>query len=156
MSEGNSIQQQARKGFQAVKDAAASVTGAAEDQDRKGSEAAENIAENVAASVGSQAASAFAQQLLDGMQKQGQQQYQLAGQLAINWAPAYGQILTTSTNIYLDAVLRSWEYNRSLLDLTGRAVGDAVDLQRRLTGEVSRTYQEYIDSVEEQYGNDQR
>lgn len=156
MSEGNSIQQQARRGAQAVRDAVETMIGAAEDQDRTGSEAAEHMAENVAATAGSRAGGVFAQQLLDGVQHQARQQYQLAGQLAINRARAYGQILTTSTNVYLDAVLRSWEYNREVLDTTGRALGDAVDRQRRLMGEVSRTYQEYIDSVEEQYGNDQR
>ncbi len=152
MSEENRIQQQARKGFQAVKDAAASVTGAAEDQAGGASEAAEGAAE----SAGSQAANAFAQQLLDGVQQQAQQQYRIAGQLAITWTRAYGQILTSSTNIYLDGLLRSWEYNRNVLDSTGRVLEDTVDLQRKLMSEVSRTYQEYIDSVEEQYGNTQR
>lgn len=156
MSEGNRVQQQARRGVQAVKDAVETVTGAAEDQARKGPEAAESVAENVASSAGSQAASAFAQQLLDGVQQQAQQQYLIAGQLAITWTRAYGQILTSSTNIYLDSVLRSWEYNRNVLDSTGRVLGDTVDLQRRLMSEVSRTYQEYIDSVEEQYGNTRR
>ncbi len=76
--------------------------------------------------------------------------------MSITWARAYGEILTTSTNIYLDAVHSSWKYNRNLLDATGRVLEDAVDLQRRLTSEMSRTYQEYIDSVEEQYGNAQQ
>ncbi|HSH78246.1 MAG TPA: hypothetical protein VLA19_06910 [Herpetosiphonaceae bacterium] len=152
MSEENSIRQQARKGFQAVKDAVENVTGTAQDQTAGASEAAENVA----SSGGSQAASAFAQQVLDGVQRQAQQQFQTAGQLSITWARAYGEILTTSTNIYLDAVHSSWKYNRNLLDATGRVLEDAVDLQRRLTSEMSRTYQEYIDSVEEQYGNAQQ
>ncbi|MDP9352433.1 MAG: hypothetical protein M3P51_12980 [Chloroflexota bacterium] len=156
MSEGNRVQQQARRGVQAVRDAVENVTGAAEDQARKGPEAAESVADNVASSAGSQAASAFAQQLLDGVQQQAQQQYRIAGQLAITWTRAYGQILTSSTSIYLDGLLRSWEYNRNVLDSTGRVLEDTVDLQRRLMSEVSRTYQEYIDSVEEQYGNTQR
>ncbi len=149
MSEGNSIQQQARRGVQAVKDAVENVTGAAEDQVRGASEAAENVA----SSASSQAGSAFAQHLLDAVEQQAQQQYRIAGQLAISWTRAYGQILTTSTNIYLDGLLRGWEYNRNVLDSTGRALEDAVDLQRRLMSEMSRTHQGYIDSIEEQYGN---
>lgn len=156
MSEGNSIQQQARRGVQAVKDAVENVTGAAEDQARGASEAAESVAENVASSASSQAGSAFAQHLLDAVEQQAQQQYRIAGQLAISWTRAYGQILTTSTNIYLDGLLRGWEYNRNVLDSTGRALEDAVDLQRRLMSEMSRTHQGYIDSIEEQYGNAQR
>ncbi len=152
MSEENSIQQQARRGVQAVKDAVENVTGAAEDQVRGASEAAENVA----SSASSQAGSAFAQQLLDGVQQQAQQQYRIAGQLAISWTRAYGQILTSSTNIYLDGLLRGWEYNRNVLDSTGRALEDAVDLQRKLMSEMSRTHQGYIDSIEEQYGNAQR
>jgi uncharacterized protein YjbJ (UPF0337 family) len=152
MSEENRIQQQARRGVQAVRDAVENVTGAAEDQAGGALEAAEGAAE----SAGSQAANAFAQQLLDGVQQQAQQQYQIAGQLAITWTRAYGQILTSSTNIYLDGLLRSWEYNRNVLDSTGRALEDTVGLQRRLMSEVSRAYQDYIDSVEEQYGNTQR
>ncbi len=44
MSEENSIRQQARKGFQAVKDAVENVTGTAQDQTAGASEAAENVA----------------------------------------------------------------------------------------------------------------
>ncbi len=155
MSEENSIQQHAQKGFQAVRDAAESLTGAAQDQARKGTGAVQDAGENIAAGAASQAGGAFARQLLDGVQQQAQQQLQVAGQLALVWARAYNQILTSSANTYLDAVARSWEYNRSVLDVTGRAVEDAVELQRRLTSETSRTVQGAVDSAEEQYGRPQ-
>ncbi len=156
MSEENNIQHHARKGFQAVRDVAESLTGAAQEQTRKGSEAVQDLGENIAAGAASQAGRAFAQQLLDGVQQQAQQQLQMAGQFAFIWARAYNQILTSSANIYLDAVLRSWEYNRNVLDSTSRALEDGVALQRRLTSETSRTVQGYVDSIEEQYGNARR
>ncbi len=153
MSDENVIRKQAQKGFQAVQGAVGNVTEAAADEARQASGGAENMAEDVAAGAGSQAASAFARQLLDGVQQQAWQQFQMAGELSISWARAYNQIVTQSADIYMDAMLRSWEYNRNVLDSAGRALEDAVGLQRRLMSEMSRTLQGYVDNVEEQYGN---
>ncbi len=153
MSEENVVRKQARKGFQAVHDAVGSVTGAAGEQARKASEGAKNMVEDVAGSAGEQAASAFARQLFDGIQQQAWQQSQMAGQLGISWARAYNRIATTSAEICMDAMLRSWEYNRNVLESTGRALDDAMSLQRRLLSEMSRTFEGYVENIEEQYGN---
>jgi len=56
---------------------------------------------------------------------------------------AWNELLAASTDMAFDAVLRNWDYSRSLRGSTEQAIADTVRLQQRLSSEMLQAWKGY-------------
>ena len=56
---------------------------------------------------------------------------------------AWNELLAASTDMAFDAVLRNWDYSRSLRGSTEQAIADTVRLQQRLSNEMLQAWKGY-------------
>lgn len=82
-------------------------------------------------------------------QEQLQKQYQEATDMAIKSVHAWNELMTTTTDMAFDVVLRNWNYNRSLRSSMEQAVEDAVKTQHRLTNEMLQVWEGYTKNVQD-------
>ena len=57
---------------------------------------------------------------------------------------AWNELLAASTDMAFDAVLRNWDYSRSLRGSTEQAIADTVRLQQRLSSEMLQAWKGYV------------
>ncbi len=138
----NAVQEQARKGIQAVKDVVENMPTTAGAQTGEGSEA---VVEHAAEEMSVPAAA----QLSGRIEEQVWRQYEVAGQSATAAIRAYNQLLATSADIAFGVILRAWGYNRTVIDAANQAVEDTIMLQRRMTGEALQVYEDFISRLNE-------
>lgn len=76
-------------------------------------------------------------------------QYQEAADLMVRSMRAWNELLAASTDMAFDAVLRNWDYSRSLRGSAEQAIEDAIKTQQRLNREMLQAWQGYTGSVKE-------
>ncbi|MCG8350123.1 MAG: hypothetical protein MI924_20350 [Chloroflexales bacterium] len=62
---------------------------------------------------------------------------------------AWNELLTASTDMAFDVVLKNWDYSRSLRGSAEQAIEDALKTQHRLTSEMMQVWRGYTAKVEE-------
>jgi hypothetical protein len=77
------------------------------------------------------------------------QQYAGAADIMLQSVRAWSDLLTTSTDMAFDVVLRNWDYSRSLRNSAEQAVADTIRTQHRLNKEMIEAWQGYSDDVKE-------
>jgi hypothetical protein len=82
-------------------------------------------------------------------EEQLRQQYAGAADIMLRSVRAWNELLTTSTDMAFDVVLRNWDYSRSLRNSAEQAVADAIRTQQRLNKEMLQAWQGYSDEVKE-------
>ncbi|MDP9372536.1 MAG: hypothetical protein M3Q65_08815 [Chloroflexota bacterium] len=145
----NAVQEQARKGMQAVKSVVENMPTIVGAQTGGGAEA---VVEKVAEEMSLPAA----EQFIGRAQEQVWRQYEVAGQSAAAAIRAYNQVLATSADIAFGVVLRAWGCNRIAIDAANQAVEDTIKLQRRMMGEALQVYEDFISRLNEQVDGSKR
>jgi len=82
-------------------------------------------------------------------EEQLRQQYAGAADMMLRSVRAWSDLLTTSTDMAFDVVLKNWDYSRSLRNSAEQAVADAIRTQHRLNREMLQAWQGYSDDVKE-------
>ncbi|MEI6776174.1 MAG: hypothetical protein WCK70_04705 [Chloroflexales bacterium] len=77
------------------------------------------------------------------------QQYAGAADMMLRSVRAWSDLLTTSTDMAFDVVLKNWDYSRSLRNSAEQAVADTIKTQHRLNREMLQAWQGYSDDVKE-------
>ncbi|MEI8308654.1 MAG: hypothetical protein WCF99_16460 [Chloroflexales bacterium] len=80
------------------------------------------------------------------------QQYAGAADMMLRSVRAWNDLLTTSTDMAFDVVLKNWDYSRSLRTSAEQAVADTIRTQHRLNREMLQAWQGYSDDVKEIIG----
>lgn len=62
---------------------------------------------------------------------------------------AWNELLAASTDMAFDAVLRNWDYSRSLRGSAEQAIEDALKTQQRLNREMLQAWQGYAGNIKE-------
>lgn len=75
------------------------------------------------------------------LQDQLRDQYQEASEVVVRSVRAWNELLTASTDMAFDAVLRNWDYSRSLRGSAEQAIEDALKTQHRLSREMLQAWQ---------------
>ncbi len=60
---------------------------------------------------------------------------------------AWNELLTASTDMAFDMVLKNWDYSRSLRGAADQAVADALKMQQRLNKEMLQAWQSYASDI---------
>lgn len=60
---------------------------------------------------------------------------------------AWNELLTASTDMAFDMVLKNWDYSRSLRGAADQAVADALKMQQRLNKEMLQAWQGYASDI---------
>jgi len=76
-------------------------------------------------------------------------QYVGAADMMLRSVQALNDLLTTSTDMAFDVVLKNWDYSRSLRNSAEQAVADAIRTQQRLNKEMIQAWQGYSDEVKD-------
>ncbi len=138
----NAVQEQARKGIQAVKDVVETMTTTGGAQTGGGSEAVvEHSTEELSVPAD--------EQFSGRVEEQVWRQYEVAGPSATAAVRAYYQFLAASADITFGVILRAWACNRTVIDAANQAVEDTIKLQRRMTGEALQVHQDFISRLNE-------
>ncbi len=82
-------------------------------------------------------------------EEQLRQPYAGAADMMLRSVRAWNELLTTSTDMAFDVVLKNWDYSRSLRNSAEQAVADAIRTQQRLNQEMRQAWQSYSDDVKE-------
>jgi len=82
-------------------------------------------------------------------EEQLRQQYAGAADMMLRSVRAWSDLLTTSTDMAFDVVLKNWDYSRSLRNSAEQAVADTIRTQHRLNKEMLQAWQGYSDDVKE-------
>ncbi|NTV64083.1 MAG: hypothetical protein HGA65_11185 [Oscillochloris sp.] len=77
------------------------------------------------------------------------QQYAGAADMMLHSLRAWNELLTTSTDMAFDVVLKNWDYSRSLRNSAEQAVADAIRTQQRLNREMLQAWQGYSDDMKD-------
>jgi len=77
------------------------------------------------------------------------QQYAGAADMMLRSVRAWNDLLTASTDMAFDVVLRNWDYSRSLRNSAEQAVADTIRTQQRLNKEMLQAWQGCSDEVRE-------
>jgi len=77
------------------------------------------------------------------------QQYAGAADMMVRSMRAWNELLTTSTDMAFDVVLKNWDYSRSLRNSAEQAVADAIRTQQRLNKEMIQAWQGYSDDMKD-------
>lgn len=90
-------------------------------------------------------ASEEAQQLQERMR----QQYSDTAEVMLRSMRAWNELLTASTDLAFDVVLRNWDYSRSLRGSAEQAVADAIKLHQRMNKEMLQAWEGYSSELKE-------
>jgi hypothetical protein len=60
---------------------------------------------------------------------------------------AWNELLTASTDMAFDMVLKNWDYSRSLRGAADQAVADALKMQQRLNKEMLQAWRGYASDI---------
>jgi hypothetical protein len=74
---------------------------------------------------------------------------QAASDMMLRSVRAWNELLNASTDMAFDAVLRNWDYSRSLRSSAEQAIEDALKTQHRLSREMLQAWEGYASSVKE-------
>jgi hypothetical protein len=72
-----------------------------------------------------------------------------ASDMLLRSVRAWNELLNASTDMAFDAVLRNWDYSRSLRSSAEQAIEDALKTQHRLNREMLQAWQGYASNVKE-------
>jgi hypothetical protein len=85
----------------------------------------------------------------DTLRERLRQQDTGAADLLLRSARAWSELLATSTDMAFDAVLKNWDYSRSLRGAADQAVADTLRTRQRLTREMLQAWQGCSDELRE-------
>ncbi|EFO81380.1 hypothetical protein OSCT_0779 [Oscillochloris trichoides DG-6] len=77
------------------------------------------------------------------------QQYAGAADMMLRSVRAWNELLTTSTDMAFDVVLKNWDYSRSLRNSAEQAVADTLRTQQRLNREMLQAWQGLSEDVKD-------
>ncbi len=77
------------------------------------------------------------------------QQYTDAADMMLHSMRAWNDLVTTSTDMAFDVVLKNWDYSRSLRNSAEQAVADTLRTQQRLNREMLQAWQGLSEDVKE-------
>jgi len=86
---------------------------------------------------------------LERLQDQIRKQYQSTTDVMMRSMRAWNELLTASTDMAFDVVLKNWDYSRSLRSSAEQAVADAIRTQHRLQKEMLQAWQGYSSEVKD-------
>ncbi|MCS7001808.1 MAG: hypothetical protein NZ518_03065 [Dehalococcoidia bacterium] len=85
--------------------------------------------------------------------QQAQDQMRRTFEQAQEWttrsARAWNELVTTSTDMAFDVVLKNWDYSRSIRSSAEQAIEDAIKTQQRLTSEMLQVWTGYATAVQD-------
>lgn len=83
------------------------------------------------------------------LQQQIRKQYQSTTDVMMRSVRVWNDLVTASTDMAFDVVLKNWDYSRSLRNSAEQAVADAIRTQRRLQKEMLQAWQGYSNEVKD-------
>ena len=86
---------------------------------------------------------------IEQLQERMRQQYSDTADIMLRSMRAWSELLTASTDMAFDVVLKNWDYSRSLRGSAEQAIADAINLQKRMNHEMLQAWEGYSSEVKE-------
>ncbi|MEI8165206.1 MAG: hypothetical protein WCG26_02470 [Chloroflexales bacterium] len=86
---------------------------------------------------------------VEQLQKRLRQQSSDTTDMMLRSMRAWNELLAASTDMAFDAVLKNWDYSRSMRGSAEQAIADAISLQKRMNREMLQAWEGYSGEVKE-------
>jgi gas vesicle protein len=83
------------------------------------------------------------------MQERMRQQYNGTAEMMLRSMRAWNELLTASTDMAFDVVLKNWDYSRSLRGSAEQAIADTIKVQQRLNKEMLQAWEGYSSEIKD-------
>lgn len=83
------------------------------------------------------------------LQERMKEQYSDTAEIMLRSMRAWNELLTASTDMAFDIVLKNWDYSRSMRGSAEQAIADAVKLQRRMNKEMLQAWEGYSSEIKD-------
>lgn len=83
------------------------------------------------------------------LQERMRQQYSDTADVMLRSMRAWNELLTASTDMAFDVVLKNWDYSRSLRGSAEQAIADAIKLQQRMNKEMLQAWEGYSSELKD-------
>jgi len=83
------------------------------------------------------------------LKERARRQYSDTADVMLRSVRAWNELLTASTDMAFDIVLKNWDYSRSLRGSAEQAIADAVRLQQRMNKEMLQTWEGYSSEIKD-------
>lgn len=83
------------------------------------------------------------------LQERMRQQAVGTADMVLRSARAWSELLTASTDMAFDVVLKNWDYSRSLRGSAEQAIADAIRLQQRMNKEMLQAWEGYSSEIKD-------
>jgi hypothetical protein len=83
------------------------------------------------------------------LQERMKQQYSDTTDIMMRSMRAWNELLTASTDMAFDVVLKNWDYSRSLRGSAEQAIADAINLQKRMNREMLQAWEGYSSEIKD-------
>jgi uncharacterized protein (DUF1697 family) len=77
------------------------------------------------------------------------QQYSDTADVMLRSMRAWNELLTASTDMAFDVVLKNWDYSRSLRGSAEQAMADAIKLHQRMNKEMLQAWEGYSSEIKD-------
>lgn len=83
------------------------------------------------------------------LQERIKEQYSDTADVMLRSMRAWNELLTASTDMAFDVVLKNWDYSRSLRGSAEQAIADAIKLQQRMNKEMMQAWEGYSSEIKD-------
>lgn len=83
------------------------------------------------------------------LQERMKDQYSDTAEIMLRSMRAWNELLTASTDMAFDIVLKNWDYSRSMRGSAEQAIADAIKLQRRMNKEMLQAWEGYSSEIKD-------
>ncbi|HMQ34439.1 MAG TPA: hypothetical protein PKD53_27130 [Chloroflexaceae bacterium] len=83
------------------------------------------------------------------LQERLRQQYSDTADIMLRSMRAWNELLTASTDMAFDVVLKNWDYSRSLRGSAEQAIADAIKLHQRMNKEMLQAWEGYSSELKD-------
>ena len=86
---------------------------------------------------------------VEQIQERMRQQYSDTTEIVMRSMRAWNELMTASTDLAFDVVLKNWDYSRSMRGSAEQAIADAIKLQQRMNKEMLQVWEGYSSEIKE-------
>ena len=86
---------------------------------------------------------------LQRLQERMHEQYNGTADMMLRSVRAWSELLTASTDMAFDVVLKNWDYSRSVRGSADQAIADTIKLQQRLNKEMLQAWEGYSSEIKD-------
>ncbi|MBP1466379.1 hypothetical protein EYB53_011755 [Candidatus Chloroploca sp. M-50] len=86
---------------------------------------------------------------VEQLQERMRQQYTDTTEIVMRSMRAWNELMTASTDLAFDVVLKNWDYSRSMRGSAEQAIADAIKLQQRMNKEMLQVWEGYSSEIKE-------